>query len=587
MPGSVIIPRPVAHQADARHSASADTLPAGANEVDRVIAILAKVDTDLQMLTSSGIDTIISPANQALFLLSGAQEALRRSEERYRFAMRATGCVIWDWDVTKGEVTWAGPLEDIFGDRAEDIGSTPEWWKQRVHPEDYQRVVDHFYCARKQRLASDERQREKPWGVEYRFRKADGSYIQVEGVHFLCSVSGGKATRIVGSITDITKRKIDEERLRRSEAHLTRAQRLTSLGSFEYDGASETLRLSDEAYRVFGVAPESFTNSVDAIRALIHPADLDGVIGLRQLIGAQDAGLATTPSDFRVVSPNGDVRIIRRECDPVIDATGRVTGFFGTFQDITKIRVAEEQRRELELQLLQAQKMESLGTLAGGIAHDLNNTLVPVINLAELIRRKLPEECADRLLLDVIRQSGERARDLVRQILTFSRRRAPDRQELDLEAFLRQSMRLIRASVLTNIVINEQFQAVPRVLADPSQLDQVIVNLVTNAAHAIGAAIGTITIELTIEQRPLKFQAGRSLCDWIRLSVTDTGCGIDDRIIRRIFDPFFTTKEVGQGNGLGLSVVHGIIAAHGGHIEVKSWPGGGTRFDIFLPGIAA
>jgi signal transduction histidine kinase len=388
---------------------------------------------------------------------------------------------------------------------------------------------------------------------------------------------------MTGSIADATKRKVDGERRCWSKAHLVRAQRLTSLGSFEYDGASDELRLSDGACRVFGVARESFTHDVDTIRAMIDPADRDRVIGLRQLILAQDADLAKAPCDFRMARPDGEVRIVRRECDPVTNLAGMITGLFGTVQDITKILAVEERRRELGARLLQAQNMESLGTLAGGIAHDLNNTLVPMINLAELVRRKLPEDCADRALLEVIRQSGERARDLVSQISIFSRRRQPDRQELDLKAVLTQSMRLIRAGVRATIRIDEQFNTVPTVLADPSQMHQLVLNLVSNAAQAIGACGETITIELAAEKSDAPSRPGRSSCDWVRLSVTDAGCGMNDRLVRRVFDPFFTTREVGQGTGLGLSVVYGIVTAHGGHIEVRSRVGSGSRFDVYLP----
>ena len=561
--------------------------PEGLSDVARITASLAALDVDLEALAASGIDAITSPTTQTSYLLRGAQEALRQREERYSLAVSATGCVIWDWDVTTNQVGWVGPVEALFGYRPEEIGPTPKWWKERVHPDDYDGVRDQFYREQEQRLGSSGEQTIKPWAVEYRLRRADGSYAMVHGTYCLCSVSGGQALRIIGTIVDITQRKIDEDRLRRSETHLARAQRLTLLGSFEYDGHSGEVLLSDEAYRIFGVTRGSFEHRVDAIRALIHPADLETVIRLAPLIGSREAGLATQACEFRMIRANGEVWVARRECDPVFDATGAIVGFFGTFQDITKVRAVEQRRRELEVQLLQAQRMESLGTLAGGIAHDLNNTLVPVINLAELIRRKLPEDSADRALLEIVRQSGERARDLVRQILAFSRQQPPDREEIDLEVFIKESMRLIRASVLTTIQIEEQIEAVPPMLADRTQLHQVILNLAANAAQAIGTGTGTITIGLaTAEGDAVPSQAGRSSGVWLRLWVSDTGCGMNDDIIKRIFDPFFTTKDVGNGTGLGLSVVHGIVTAHGGSIAVKSRPGNGTRFDIILPGLA-
>jgi signal transduction histidine kinase len=554
-----------------------------ATDVSRVMAVLAKLEADLETLAESGIDAVITPANEVSLLLHGAQEALRQREERYRIAIRATGCVIWDWDETADRFTWTGPMEEMLGYRAECIVPSNQWWQDRIHPDDLAMVRDHFARMREQRIPSGEQHADGRWSVEYRVRRADDGYASVQDVHTFCGVGDREAARMIGAITDITQRKLDTDRLRRSEAHLARAQRLTSFGSFEFDGETGALRLSEEIYKVFGVERETFVHSPEAIRAMIHPADIDGVIGLAQLIGLNDAGLATRACDFRMICPDGAVRVVRRECDPVCGPTGRITGFFGTFQDISAIRAAEEERRELELQLQQVRKMEALGTLAGGIAHDINNTLVPVINLAELVRRDLPEDSTAREFLQVIRQSGERARDLMAQVVAFSRPEKPERRLLDLEACLRQSMRLIRAGVLSVIEIHERIEPVPPVLADMTQMHQVILNLVTNAAQAIGTEIGTITIELAAVGADARPRASGSASDWVRISVADSGCGMDDGMLPRIFDPFFTTKEVGQGTGLGLSVVRGIVTAHGGRIEVRSSPGDGARFDIFLP----
>jgi signal transduction histidine kinase len=174
---------------------------------------------------------------------------------------------------------------------------------------------------------------------------------------------------------------------------------------------------------------------------------------------------------------------------------------------------------------------------------------------------------------------AERARDLVKQILAFSRKEQEERptQSVDLGDVLREALRLMRATVPTSIGILEEIEPASAIAGDPSQLQQVIVNLMTNAAHAIGAAQGSISVSLRPEAD------GAHLC----LSVADTGCGIDEATRERVFEPFFTTKPVGEGTGLGLSVAHGIIKAHGGRIEVKSTPGQGSRFDIFLPVIRA
>jgi signal transduction histidine kinase len=242
-----------------------------------------------------------------------------------------------------------------------------------------------------------------------------------------------------------------------------------------------------------------------------------------------------------------------------------------------------QQRSELEAQLFASQKMEALGTLAGGVAHDLNNTLVPVLALAKLTGRRLPEGSRERGNLDTILQASERARDLVSQILTFSRRSMPTRQSVDLAQIMREALKLLRASVPTTIEIEEKIAAVPRLMGDAGKLHQVLTNLITNAAQAIGDRLGRITVEIAAAPGELLAGAAHAEGPAVRISVSDTGCGIAPQIMTRIFDPFFTTKPTGVGTGLGLSVVHGIVTQHGGRIAVDSAVGRGTRFDVYLP----
>ena len=242
-----------------------------------------------------------------------------------------------------------------------------------------------------------------------------------------------------------------------------------------------------------------------------------------------------------------------------------------------------QQRSELEAQLFASQKMEALGTLAGGVAHDLNNTLVPMLALAKTTGRRLPEGSRERSNLDTILQASERARDLVSQILTFSRRTMPALQSVDLAQVVRDALKLLRASVPTTIEIEERIAAAPRLMGDAGKLHQVMTNLVTNAAQAIGDGLGRITVEIATAPGEHVAGAARAHGAAVRLSVSDNGCGMAPQILTRIFDPFFTTKPAGVGTGLGLSVVHGIVTQHGGRIAVDSALGRGTRFDVYLP----
>jgi PAS domain S-box-containing protein len=250
-------------------------------------------------------------------------------------------------------------------------------------------------------------------------------------------------------------------------------------------------------------------------------------------------------------------------------------GRVGIWIDITALKQAEAARSALERQLHHAQRLDALGTLAGGIAHEINNALVPIIALTKLVAGHLPEESRDRRNLTAVIGGATRSRDLVQQILDFSRKDeiGAEADDVDLGAVLRETSDFLHATLPASIRLEEVIAATPPVIGDAQQLHQVIVNLITNAAQAIGAAEGRITVTLGLDAE------ARAL----RLSVADTGCGMDEATKARIFEPFFTTKQVGTGTGLGLSVVHSIIEKHGGRIEVESAPGQGSCFSIMLP----
>ena len=260
----------------------------------------------------------------------------------------------------------------------------------------------------------------------------------------------------------------------------------------------------------------------------------------------------------------------------VFDKDTRCLRRYGTLQDITALRLAEQRERDLERKLLHSQKLEALRTLAGGIAHDLNNTLTPIMALSKLSARRLARTEELRGNLEMIFAASEQARDLVRRVLSFSRRDKVEKLLVGPSAIANNSLLLMRATIPSSIHLVSRIDEVPSILADPSQIHQVVTNLVTNAAQAIDVQSGTITVLLE--------QAGSGKRgEEIHLSVIDTGKGMDEGTRRRIFEPFFTTKEVGQGTGLGLSIIDGIVSSHGGRIEVTSEPGKGTRFDVYFP----
>jgi PAS domain S-box-containing protein len=363
-----------------------------------------------------------------------------------------------------------------------------------------------------------------------------------------------------------------EARLHRSEEHLTRAQRLAQVGSAEMDYVTGQSIWSDEIYRILGLEPGSVSPSNDTFYAMIHPEDRDLVRDNRERLLR---GERVPECEYRIRRPNGVERILSRVGEVHFGESGNPLRYTVTIQDVTERRTAERQRDELERQLQQARRLDALGTLAGGMAHDLNNTLVPVLALTKLLLKDRPDG-EDRRKLEVILLAGERARDLVRQVLTFSRNGRVQRRRIDLRAAIAESLEILRAGINPAIRIEERLAPVGAAFVDSGQMHQVIVNLVTNAAQAIGDRKGIIAVAL---------EALPDASEIVRLTITDDGPGMDENTLSRMFEPFFTTKGLGGGfgSGLGLSIVHGIVTGHGGSIAATSSPGTGTRFTIDLP----
>lgn len=272
---------------------------------------------------------------------------------------------------------------------------------------------------------------------------------------------------------------------------------------------------------------------------------------------------------------------------PVFDDAGELKLIVNVSIDITRRRRAEQERKALESQLRQAQKMESLGTLAGGAAHEFNNMLVPMIGLTELVMEDLPEGSLERTNLEKVLEAGARARNLVKQILTFSREQPREIKENDLAVIVREAIDLIRTTTPSTIGVETDLDEGPLfVFADGTELHQILMNLTSNAAQAMEGNTGSIRISLT--EDVVSAERSAALGDlppgkYAMLTVADTGCGMDPATIQRIFEPFFTTKEVGKGTGLGLAMIHAIVARSEGNIRVESEPGAGTKFEIRLP----
>ncbi|HEY3919651.1 MAG TPA: PAS-domain containing protein [Stellaceae bacterium] len=426
----------------------------------------------------------------------------------------------------------------------------------------------------------DAKGREEEWLAErMRHHREIGEALETQlddGRWVLISERRTSNGGIAGLRIDVTALKRVQQSLRESQQRLDRTQRIAHIGTVERNLHTNAVVWSDETYRIFGVSRDSYAPTTDHLLAVVHPEDQT------LLVAAFRRGFnehINTNIRFRIVRPDGEVRTLFSQADVTYDENNRPLYVSVAMMDITAQEAASQRQIDLETRLRHSEKLTALGTLAGGIAHDLNNILVPIQALSKLVMRELPPNAPAQADLENIHEASIQARDLVAEILAFSRKQEIVYEPTDVGAKVQDALQMLRVRLAPGIELVERLAPVPTILADTGRIQQVVVNLVTNAAQAIGDRGGRITV--TVDDVPAAETPGNE--HMIRLSVADTGCGMGEEILPRIFEPFFTTKTVGEGTGLGLSVAHGIVISHGGTIDVKSTPDKGTEFVILLP----
>jgi len=354
-------------------------------------------------------------------------------------------------------------------------------------------------------------------------------------------------------------------------------------GIFVIDAAGEATFVNPRLCEIFGATAEAILGT--GFVRCIHPDDRSRA---SRHIATKLALGEGTASDYRLVRPAGCEVWVRVWGSPIRDESGRITGIAGVLEDITRVRTEEAQARALEAKLQRTHKLESLGLLAGGVAHDFNNLLVGILGNAALVQLDLAPESEAAAALDDLRLAAERATELTAQLLAFSGRSTAAMQPVDLTTAVEETHTLLRSSIASRARVTlELAPALPLVTGDPTRLRQLVMNLMTNAADALGDDGGEIVIRTgtkVIDERrraALVVDGGLGLGEQVFLEVRDTGCGMSAETLGRIFEPFFTTKP--KGRGLGLAATIGTIRANKAGLEVTSALGAGTTFRLFLP----
>ena len=508
------------------------------------------------------------------YLKQELYERVQTSPEIFEFLQGGSLDGIWYWDLVNPEHEWMSPrFWEAFGyDPATREHRSAEW-QEMVHPEDLRVAIENFekHCA----------DPSHPYDQVVRYRHRDGSTVWVRCRGLAIRDESGRAIRMLGAHTDVTREKRAQERLHRSHRELrSRFEAVVQAsGQLLYDRDLEAGAVSYEnVQESLGYAAEELAGGLARWIELVHPEDREGL--QRELARARETRGAFY-LEYRIRRKDGEYLHVEDRGYPWNDSSGGPARLVGFVVDVSELKSLEEQLR-------QTQKMEAVGRLAGGIAHDFNNLLSVILGYSELILEELPAEERWRPELVQIRDAGDRAKALTRQLLAFSRRQVLQPSVLDLAAVIQRMEDLLRPLIGEDV--NVRVVLAPdlgRVRFDPGQIEQIILNLAINARDAMPQG-GRLSIEATnveLDEEYARTHADAQPGPHVMLAISDDGVGMDAATQARLFEPFFTTKKLGKGTGLGLSTVYGIVRQSGGNIWVYSEVGKGTTFKVYLPAV--
>jgi PAS domain S-box-containing protein len=490
-----------------------------------------------------------------------AAEALRTSEERFKLAARATNDVIWEWDLASDEIWCSETFDAQFGYHHGTRSFSAQEKMARISESDQPRVAG--------RMQEKLRSKDTLWVEEYEFQRRDGHYAHVLDRALIVRDEQGRPLRLIGAMTDVTPRREAEAQIREQAALLDKARDAIVLVGMD----QRVQYWNKSAERIFGwTVAEVVGRNINEF--LLRRDVLTDNTFLERLMRDHE-----WRGELDVRAKNGKRIIVEsrwalmREADDD-DPKG-----------ILLINTDVTDKKEIEAQFFRAQRIQTIGELSGGIAHDLNTALSPIVMASELLGDEVTSDSGKRML-ELMRTSGRRCADMVKQILSFSRGTGQGLELLDPCKIVEELAALTRETFPRLITIETNCEArANHFQGNLTQMHQVIMNLLVNARDAINGT-GTITISaknVLLHAYPSRMLGKPANGPYVSISVSDTGSGIAPDVIDKIFEPFFTTKEVGKGTGLGLSTVFSIVKSHRGFLELTTEVGKGTRFEIFFP----
>jgi PAS domain S-box-containing protein len=486
------------------------------------------------------------------------ERSLRESEERFRQLAENIQEVFWITDPSKSQMLYVSPTyERIWGRAAKDLIARPHEWMEAIHPEDRERVVQSALTN----------QTQGTYDETYRIVRLDGEVRWIHDRAFTVRNAAGEVYRLVGIAEDVTQRRVADEKMRELAALLSKAKDAILVRDLEH----RILFWNPGAERLYGWTASEVAGK--SVRELLYrdPSEFDKAM-LATLANGDWSG------ELEQITRAGTGVTVESHWTLVRDDAGKAESILAINTDVTL-------KKKMEAQFLRSQRMESIGVLAGGIAHDLNNVLAPILMSLDVLKMKVEDE-EGRFLISTLKTSVERGADLVRQVLQFARGAEGKRVPVKVGQVLQEVRNIACETFPKNIMVRfEMAQDLHPILGDPTQLHQVMVNLAVNARDAMpnGGRL-TVTAKNTIvDEVYAAANADLKAGTYVEIDVTDSGTGIAPEARDRIFEPFFTTKEVGKGTGLGLSTTLSIVKSHGGVIHLYSEVGRGTTFRVYLP----